>query len=416
MRLPAVARWLAATALACATQGCLHRRGDWSAGEHAVAEPTRAGVKLVVLGNAGWAGAGAAKVAREVDRVLADAHAGPSSPIVLWLGNNVMARRGDRRRHDCREARRAWTRPGVGQLAEAVRAHLARGHASYAVAGEQDWRCGSAPEQRQLHPDEHGHPWQMPAAHYVVRILGDGRSEIASTCDDGTCRLADRDEQAPALAELVMIDATAWLHRDAMAESVGEQMMRELTSLLEALDADRDIALPRILVTHFPVEAAGWHGQGGGAPDSTWPTLPRSLRQALAAGSFVGVVAAHDHGVYADADISDAVKRSDRVWLPAPLFQIVSGGASARAGGPRRMRHFGSVTLVPDLYAPDLGFAVVDLDPARIEVTLHARRVGRWTRSRLSFPLHRPPHPHETLTPAMSPCLRCAEVPANERP
>jgi hypothetical protein len=406
------ARWLAFAVLACATLGCLHRRGDWAPRAKPDAGPNQ-GVTFVLLGNAGWDGRGAAVVANQLEHVLDEAPASNAAPVVLWLGNNVMARRRDDRRLDCRDARKAWNRKGVDRLSAVVRAHLARGGESFAVAGEHDWRCHMAVEQQQ---DQAGaHPWRMPATHYVVRVEQDGRTDVVSTCSDGACSLESR--EAPALIELVMVDATPWLYRDLMDQATADLALRELSSLVEALEATPvETTPPRILVSHFPIEAAGWHGQGGGRPDSTWPVLHPALRRALAAGMFVGVFAAHDLGLYADADLGSAIKRSDRVWLPSPLFQVVSGSTSVRATGLRRLRHFGSVTLWPDHYAPDLGFATVRLDENTVEITLHARRLGRWRTSALSFPLRRPPHPHETHSPAMPPCLRCPEIPPNERP
>jgi hypothetical protein len=415
------AGWLFVPIVALATAGCLHRRGDWtssSGGSPPASTSSRPeGVTLVLLGNAGWAGRGAATVADRLERVLEDADATRPKPIVLWLGNNVMARRRDDRKLDCADARRAWTRPGVDQLSTAVRDHLRRGHQSYAVSGEHDWRCGLAAEQRQDSASG-PHPWRMPQTHYVVRVMDDGTSEVVSACDAAACELTAEDEDAShALIELVMIDATAWIHRETMREDVARENVAMLTHLLEALDSTpADSTPPRILVSHVPVEAAGWYGQGGGRPDSSWPFLPPALRRSLHQGTFVGVLAAHDQGIYADADLGDAVKRSDRVWLNAPLFQVVSGGASARATGLRRMRHFSSVTLLPDVYSPGLGFATLRIDHDLVEITLHARGAWRWHTSRLSFPLRRPPHSHETASPHMSPCLRCVDVPPNERP
>jgi hypothetical protein len=402
--------WVVAGFVACAVAGCLHRRGDWTPSDRARTDATTRdgseGVTLVLLGNAGRAGRGAKVVATEVERVLELAHTSGPPPMVLWLGD---ATRQPRRRPVCASSK------GVDPLAMVVGAHVARGHESYAIAGEQQWRCGSA-ETAEARPAA---TWQRPAIHYVVRVHEDGTSRVVSACDSAPCELEALPQSASpgVLLELVMLDTTAWLHRGAMDEETANRSLGALESLLAVLDSEPVPEMPpRVLVTHHPIEAAGWHGQGGGRPDSSWPFSPPALRQSLQRGTFVGVLAARDRGLYADADLSDAIKRADRAWLTAPLLQVVSGGASTRTPASHRLRHFTSVTLLPDLHASGLGFATVRVTRERVDVTLHTRRFGRWLTAHLFVPVRRAPHPAEVPSPPMSPCLRCPEVPPNERP
>jgi hypothetical protein len=143
------------------------------------------------------------------------------------------------------------------------------------------------------------------------------------------------------------------------------------------------------------------------------------LADAVVAGRFVGSVGAYDHALYATADLTDAIKRSDKAWVAAPLFQLVSGSASwpdARpAAADRRLRYFRGNAYRPPIYSDHAGFAVLHVRGEALRAELWAHRRGHWEAQPIALDLTPAPHPAETPSPVMTPCLRCQEKPANER-
>ena len=183
---------------------------------------------------------------------------------------------------------------------------------------------------------------------------------------------------------------------------------------MQALEANP--GPPRVLVSNYPVEAAGFHGNGGGDPDSSVHTLAPPVTRALQAGVFVGAIAGHDRATYASEDISDGTLRSNRVFLPHPVFQVVSGAASRPdvRSSWRRLRFNSSIALLPERYTPRAGYAVVRFGDAP-EATLHAYRGGRWQTASVPLTLQPETRPALVRVPSMAPCMRCPAVPYNEQ-
>ena len=113
----------------------------------------------------------------------------------------------------------------------------------------------------------------------------------------------------------------------------------------------------------------------------------------------------------AAGDIADGVKRSSRFWLKRPFFQVVSGGAAhpdgAPSGGRRGWAYYQSQALAPDLLSNRAGFAELVIGPDAYAAQLHQRKRGRWRSAQVLVPRERPPHPAETVSPVLDPCLRC---------
>ncbi len=383
-----------------------HRGGGWQPVVEAPAPD--AAVSLVLLGDAGAPGRVAADVAAQLDATLAAERASGRTPVLLWLGNVLLDRRG---RPDCPAASAPWTREGVSELARVARHHVDQGGASYAIPGEAAYRCGARAQMTQI--GDGPHPWQMPAAHYVVDVHADGKTDIVATCRDGSCKAGDSNSDP--VVQLVFADITPWIAGERPADQ--DVDLRGLRSLLDLLRSTE--GPPRVLVTHYPLEAAGFHGQGGADPDSTLHTMPPPLTTAVRDGVFVGNVAAHDRSTYAAADISDAAMRSDRVFLAHPMFEVVSGAAStpdARVrSGFRRLRYNTASSYAPSTYTPRAGFAVLHLGATGGAARLFARSGRRWKSADVPITLAPRPHPVLVRTPSMTPCLRCPRTPVNER-
>jgi hypothetical protein len=386
----------------CLLCGCVSERGFDRV--RTPAGPTSgAGVSLILLGDAGAPTPHADRVAERLEGELARARAAGRTPIVLWLGN---AAHTGKRRTPCPTGSGAG--PGSPRLHATIAAHLAADGSSYLVAGPAEWRCGLVGDAL----DDPSTPFSWPAPQYVVAVGESGDTAVRWTCTEAGCR--EHPQDTPPRIELVMVDATPWTAK--IPE--GDPTLRALDRLLETLAADPDRP-PRILVSHFPVEAAGEHGLGGYDADATIHTLYPPLRDAVLAGQFDGVVAAHDRATYAHRDLTDAIKRGDRAWLRAPLWQVVAGAASMPDAASARLapktRYFTGSTYVPDAFSPNPGFAVVHLRGDEMTATLHAR--GRtWRSATIRAPLRGAPHPAATASPPMAPCLRCPSIPASERP
>jgi hypothetical protein len=401
--------------------GCVTHRGPWRLDPGTAPAETGAndGVDLVLLANLAPNNEGARAVAARVEQVLAEdrPHA------VLWLGNSTAAplrtatpaaeRRGPR----CRTPKQAWTSPAGAALAGAVTRPdpLPR----FAVHGVLDHRCGHGPAVRDQAP------WHTPGSHFVLRVHTDGSVTTRLACSDGGCTRvaapAPATESEP-LVDLVMIDLAPWLHpsRDPVARRRDELQVQALEVLLTLTgQGPPHGSPPRLLVTNAPVEAGGEHGLGALWPDATFRGLPPRLQSALVEGTFAGVLAGYDRSLQATADVSDAIKRADRAWLRAPVFQVVAGAVTApnrRAGmalRPKRLRT--SQAYAPPRWSDHPGFAVVRLRGDRAELILHARRRRHWETTSLTVPLRPAPHPARTASPPMVPCRDCPPIPASER-
>lgn len=404
-------RLAAALALAL-LPGCAIERGKpWDVGP----PPSRPvpGVSLVLLGDVGAGGRAGAVVAAEVERVLAEHRRAGRPALVLWLGDNV-GPVGPGNLGRCTPPERAFQARGPGALARVARAHAGSGGAVLAALGEQDWRCGQ-PELELQTAAKGPLPWSMPAHNYVARVYPDGQVKIAATCARRTCEVAPPDPAA--LVELVVVDSAAWFTPPAAgtpAAARADESLAEQAALLAVL-AGQTGGPPRVLVSHHPLETVGPHGLGGLYSDSGFFLHPEPLQRAVDAGVFAGAVSAHDRVLLAESDISDAVKRSSRHWLKGPVFQVVSGATSAPDGRPgagaRGWVYYQGQSLRADLQTNRAGFAELQVRPDGFTAVLHRRKAGRWGVGRVEIARDRPPHPVETRSPGMEPCLRCDPVP-----
>ena len=415
-----------AVAAAFALPGCIvHRGPGWrpareqppSTAPHG--EPA-ARYSLVVIGNPGVPGRHAARVAERLDRVLADERAAGRRPTVLWLGDLVLPQR-PWTRHRCAGLEGAWARTGSSRLHAVVSAHLRGGGQAFAVLGPTDRTCGHDLALRQADASAGPHPWTMPDDHYVVRIGIDGRAAVASTCSDAGCSVAPDPDPAATALELVVVDASAWIHpppRGTPGRARADASVVRLGTLLSALAAHEG-GPPRVLVSSIPVEAAGVHGHGGRFMDATFHNLPPALKDAIAAGRFVGSVGARDAAVYAAPDLTDAIKRSDRTWVRRPIFQVVSGSASWPDARPwaigRRLFYFRGNAYKPPVYSDHLGFAVLRPTASGAQAELWAHRLGRWETERVALSLAPPKNPIESPSPVMAPCRDCQQMEASQR-
>lgn len=335
-------------------------------------------------------------VARELASQLEHARAAGRTSVVLWLGHDL-GRPGDRSAPcPTRSTRLPWQAPGMRELATVLDEHVASGGALWGVAGPDALRCPTPAE---------GPAIAQPDAAYLVRVHADGRSELASHCDANTCTLAPAPAEAP-LLELVFVDPSAWIYPELdMPGSQARAALDELDVLLTTLAAQP--GPPRVLVTPIPIESAGMHGFGGARTRAALRLQPDALRRAIAEGRFVGVIAGLERDLQASSDLADAILRSNRSFVPAPLFQVVAGAA----GGARPTAAFGrGNSLVNELESDHPGFARVHLKGDVVELELVAHVRGRWRSGSLALPLVRAPLPALRDPPTIQPCLRCDVV------
>jgi hypothetical protein len=380
--------------LACATE----RGKAWDIRAAAPAAPA---VSLLLLGETGFPGRTAAQVAAEVERTLAARRSAGVPVVLLWLGDAI---------GDSCAPETAWNRPGLAQLGRIGRAHQSAGGGSFAVLGVQEWRCG-APELT-LRTGAEFNPWRQPAANYVVRVERDGSTAVVSACSNQLCAV---DAPGPdTLVDLVFVDTPAWQGPPPLAlRAAADASLTQQQALLAALEAaPPQPQVPRLLITHHPIETAGAHGLGGLFPDSAYFLHNEPLRRAIDRGLFAGALSGHDRTLSATADLFDATKRSSRFWLKQPVFQVVSG-ATARPdgtarGGRRSWVFYQGQALKPDLLTNRPGFAELLVTPdADFTAQLHQRKHGRWRAAQITISRERPPHPMETTSPVMDPCLYC---------
>jgi hypothetical protein len=399
------------------TTGCVTHRGPWWRSDDPAPPPDAAGdgVALVLLSNLAPEDRGAREVARRVEGVLAT----DRPHVVLWLGNVAAApmtsatMRAQRRGPRCASVDDAWAEPAAKALAEAID-RLGRDR-SFAVPGTLDHRCGHSAALRE------GQPWTVPGSHYVLRLYADGTVAPYVACRHGGCvvdRSSRLEGEPPPLVDLVVVDLAPWVRPyDVVLDEAPEA--RALESLLAAISSSSSEAPPRLLVSNVPIEAAGEHGLGALWPEATFHGLPAPLRAMLVQGAFAGVLAGDDRSIYATDDLTDAIKRADRAWLRAPVFQAVAGAVSrpndraSMALRPRRLRT--SQTHAPPIWSDHRGFVVVDVHASEATLTLHAWRHAHWETASLTVPLRPPPHPVRSPSPHMAPCRDCPPIPASER-
>jgi len=397
---------------------CVTHRGDW----RLESPPPHEGVEVVLLAGVAPSDRGARAVAERVEQTLK-----PDRPrMVVWLGSVAAERRAvatpraQRRGPRCSDPARAWDRPAAAALAETARREA--GETSYAVTGVLDHRCGHEPALRQ--DDAAGpHPWRMPGVHTWLRVFADGSVATLARCRSGACAFDTapaREEQAR--ADLVMIDLGPWLYPadDPVLRARDDADVASLVSLLLAVtETPPHAAPPRLLVSSAPIEAGAEHGLGALRADATFHALPPELRDALLTGHFAGVLAAYDRSLYATADLGNAIKRADRAWLPAPVFQVAAGAVAepnARSSMVlRRRRVRESQAYQAPLWSDHAGFAVLHLGSESAQITLHARRGRHWETGSLMVPLRPLPYPPATPSPNMAPCRDCPPIPAGER-
>ncbi|MCR9160470.1 MAG: hypothetical protein ACE37F_27625 [Nannocystaceae bacterium] len=393
---------LTCTAL-LSTTGCLtHRSHQWDRGTSPSPSPAPA-PSVVIVGEAGAPGRTPAQVARGVAETLEAERAAGRAPVVVWLGDLLIDARG---KLDCSAAAAPWDRAGVDALSEVVRSHVRDGGSAYALPGEAAYRCGA----REALRTDTRRPAAQPGTHFVVDVLPSSATRVAATCSGGACSALAQAEDAR--LQLVFVDLTPWI-----AGSRPPATDEDLLSLEALMRTLRDApGPPRVLVSNYPVEAVGFHGNGGGDPDSSVHTLAPPVTEALEAGVFVGALAGHDRATYACDDISDGTIRSNRVFLPHRVFQVVSGAASDPDvyNSWRRLRFNSSIALLPTRYTPRAGFAVVHFGE-QPHATLHAYWGGRWQTSSVALSLAPDPRPALVRVPSTAPCLRCPVVPYNER-
>jgi len=403
------------------TTACAIHRGDWARAEASpIPRPEQsspAGVRLFVFGDAGEPGGDQDRVRAQLATVIEGSLAAGEKPIVLWLGDNLGPRGpateslAHTRKKTCVSLDQAVRAPGLAELIGVVNRAQARGASSYAVLGERDWQCGAPELLFHAQSPTPTHPWVMPTHNYVVRVARDGGSSVVSSCNEAQACTLSPATGAP-LVELILLDSAAWLSRHpkgSPADTQAVASMAQQVSLLGALQAQPTTA-PRLLVMHHPVETAGPHGQGGGMADSAFLFHHPRLQQALRDGMFRGVVSAHDRSLQVTDELADGVKRSSRVWLDYPVFQVVAGATSKPDGrpgaGPRRWKFYQGQALEPTLHSTHAGFAELWVEAPSITTRLHAQR-RQWEVGEVVIPVAAPAFGEQTQSPGMEPCLNC---------
>jgi hypothetical protein len=374
-------------ALAWGLWGCALGHGEFTRG---VPAPPEDSVAIVVLGGAGAHGPAARPTAQAVTAVIDAARTAERDAVVVLPGDYAPHRR----------ARRRSARADRGAAVPVVDAAIAatpRVGTRFALPG---WAERG-----------HGRGRITPTPSSVVRIGADGRGTTISRCDAAACRLDT--EAPPGLVDLVLLDLEPW-----RVPGKDDTTVRRTDALLDAVAAQPE-AVPRVLVVSIPIEGAFEAGQGVQfGPAATFHMLPPSLQRHLAAGVFVGIVAGGERSVHLTADLTEAIQRSDRVWLRRPVWQVVSGNASNPSAGRvlRRTVWNNSVALRPERSSFRPGFAVVRVDATTVTIDLLVRRRGHWEATRAELPLRPADAPPRGPTRALDFCLRCDDEPAGERP
>jgi len=416
--LVAASVWATATPTGCATHS-----GDWSrraAPEQLADDPpsqseghsegARSELRLFLIGDTGAARRHGEAIAERLAARIDESEAAGVPSVLVWLGDNATPKRCDKGRG--RLSQRAQP------FADLADAHpRERGRASVSTVGELDWRCGVAERiaagqgQTSSGSMELADAWPQPALNYVVRLDAQGVGKIVSRCTGvaPVCTIAPDTGQG--LVELVVLDTAAWLGSVPPSSiAATDRSIAEQRALLASLGENPPTAaLQRILVSHYPIESAGPHGQGGLYPDSALLFHDEPLQSAVLRGDFAGAISGHERSLQASSDITPAVQRSSRLWPERPFFQVVSGaGGRGDAGaGPRSWPFYQSIALAPDNVSNYPGFAELTITEDAFVVVLHARRLGRWENAQTVIPRRPVPPPAERSMPGLEPCLGC---------
>lgn len=377
--------------------GCLRGGEGWSQTPRerppaAKAEPGE--LELIVLGSARASSATAA-LARELERVLAAAHAAERPAVVAWLGTDF-GRPGLDRSQPCPAPDAAYAAAPLAELARVLAEAEEHGASSWGLPGPDGLRCA-------LH--EQPAPYSQPALNYVVRVYGSGELELASRCEGPRCELLPEREQAdadPVRVELVFGELAAWHYPDILAPEADEQLDLQQRSLLEALAAAPP--RPRIFLSSIPLDSAGPHGLGGRLQRTGIRYFPAALRQAIEAGQFVGVVGGLERNLQIRANLSASILRNRRAIVERPVFGVVSGAAGGAAPTPPTSR---GDAMIPELEAARAGFVRIVIRGDRVRLEAHARAGRSWRVASLEVPLE--PAPFEGLhpSPVIQPCPAC---------
>lgn len=377
-RLAPPARRVSATLVVAGTlaamAGCSVPRGLSQAG---LPEPPRDAIAIAIVGGAAGDGADATATARALSDRIARARADDRDAIVLLPGGY---------------ANEGAASPVVAQVV----ATTERVGTRFAIAS----------------PDEPRNAGAIRATTCaLVRVGADGRGETLSSCDGPRCTIAAA--PTPGVVDLVLLDLGPWWAQNEETAAANARM----TSLLGSID--RADTTPRILVLAEPVEGAFERGAGAQRRrHATFHTLPPVLRDAIATGVFVGVIAGGERSTHATADLGPVIQRSDRTWLAKPVWQVVSGNATdpVRGRGGRRSLWQRGTLYLPDVASFSGGFAVAWIHGERIDLDVVAHEGRRWRTGRVSLPLRPAAKPQPATMPHLTPCPRCDDFPANERP
>ncbi len=420
------------TALACSLAlwlaACVIQSWDWS---RAPSEPDEgqvaATLRLVLIGDAGAAGRSATAVAARIEERLEESHRRGINSALVWLGDSTTTT-SFASKATCEPADSdsnsfsKSNRKGVRTFAQLAEDHRAAGGLNLSTVGELDWRCGitdfatgSAPGPSV--PCDLDDPstclLRQPSLNYIIRLDRQGSGRVVSSCRGEPISCAIEADDGSGVIDLVVIDSAAWLDPPAAgsdAALLADRSLAEERSLLAALRRTPKAAgPPRLLVSHHPIESSGPHGQGGLWPDSAYFFHDQALQDAIAAGIFAGVLSGHDHSLQVSSDLTPAVQRSSRVWLPTPVFQVVSGSAGrGDAGhGPRSWSYYQGISAAPEHLSDHPGFAELTITENNFIVVLHARRRGRWWSATTTIPRERATRAIEAATPGLEPCLGC---------
>ena len=389
---------LGVLALALALAGCRHRGAAWTE----PVPPVAGAVEIFVLGQP-REGPETRAVALELDRELQEATDAGRTPIVLWLGTDFGERGPDGARR-CPTRALAYQSPGLRELSEVVMRAVERGGSAWGLPGPDGFRCNLTGMEAPFTPL----PYQQPGLAYVLRVSNTGAVALVSSCDgspDGKFSCTVTNAPDDALVELVALDSSFWHYRDLIGDDLSATLLEQQASLLDALA--RQPPRPRILFSPIPIETAGKHGMGGRKQRTAFHYVPPFLQDALASGLFVGVLGALERDLEVSFDLSNAILRSQRRFVGAPIFEVVSGSAG---GASHTFPTSRANSLLPDLESEHTGFASLVIDgntPATIHLRVHAHVAARWRVAGIDLPLE--PAPLEPLreTPPIHPCSSC---------
>ncbi|HFE44772.1 MAG TPA: hypothetical protein ENJ18_04650 [Nannocystis exedens] len=417
------------TALACSLAlwltACVSQGGDWS---RTTSEPEEniapATLRLVLIGDAGAAGRSATAVATRIKERLEESQKEGINSALIWLGDSTTATSMASKRGCSPTGSSSASRTKrIRAFAELAEEHRAAGGLNLSTVGELDWRCGLTEFISSRHAGDPGMPCDLdspstcllrqPSLNYIIRLDRQGSGRVVSSCGGEPVRCAIEADDGSGVIDLVVIDSAAWLDPptdDSSAVLLADRSLAEERGLLAALRrTPKSAGPPRLLVSHHPIESSGPHGQGGLWPDSAYFFHDQALQDAISAGSFAGVLSGHDHSLQVSSDLTPAVQRSSRVWLPAPVFQVVSGSAGrGDAGrGPRSWSYYQGISATPEQLSDHPGFAELTITESRFIIVLHARRRGRWWTATTTIPRQRDAPTIEAPTPGLEPCLGC---------